>query len=167
MLLVHESHSWKTLVDGRCFVFCFSPVVLCSRTLQEQFVRGNLEPCLTSAELGMEAWHGTEVCPLHVLCGQHFTSTSDLVVLITRNLPYCRCGVANLPGPLSHIPKFRTARQPAHSSANQGRRVLCAFCRWEMTVAPRNAHCPLWVRARLQGVTSRCDEACNVNFTIT
>jgi len=112
--------------------------------------------------------HGTEVHSLYGLCGQPFTckgSTSDLVVLITKNLKYCRCGVASLPGPLSHIPKFRAASQPARLSVYQGRRVLCAFCRWEMTVARRNASCPLWVRDRLKGVTSTCNEACNVNFS--
>lgn len=71
--------------------------------------------------------HGTGVCSLHGLCRQPFTckgSTSDFVALITKNLKYCRCGMPNLPGPLSHIPK---SRQPACSSVTQGRRVLCAF----------------------------------------
>lgn len=113
--------------------------------------------------------HGTKVCSLHGLCGRSFTckgSTSDLVVLITKNLKYCRRGVTNFPGPLSHIPKFRSARQPAHSSVNQGRRALHAFCRWEMTVAPRNASCPLWVRARLKGVTSRCNVKCVMSTSV-
>lgn len=40
----------------------------------------------------------------------HKGSTGDLVLLRTKNLKYCRCVSNNLPGPLSHIPKFWTAR---------------------------------------------------------
>lgn len=34
-----------------------------------------------------------------------------------------------------------------------------------MTAAPRNANCPLWVRARLKGVPSRCYGMYNVNLS--
>lgn len=34
-----------------------------------------------------------------------------------------------------------------------------------MTAAPRNASCPLWVRARLKGVPSRCYGMYNVNLS--
>ena len=155
-----EKSSWWWLVFSSLLFFC-------SRKLQEQFVRRSLCATWTVSHV-CRIGHDTEVCSLHGLCGRPFTckgSTSDLVVLVTTNLKYCRCGMTNLPGPLSHIPHFRTARQPARSSLNQGRSALCAFCRCEMTVAPRNASCPLWVRARLKGVTSRCNEVCNVNFS--
>lgn len=144
----------------------------CSGKLQEQFVRRSLHATGTrsdSAERGM-----APKCVHRIICvGGPLPvkgSARDLVVLITKNLKYCtilncRCGVTDLRGPLSHIPKFRTASQPACSSASQGRKALCVFCRWEMTVAPRNASCPLWVRVRLKGLTSRCNEVFNVNFS--
>lgn len=87
-----------------------------------------LEPCLTQV---CRKRHGPDVCSLQGLCRQPSTCKgslqSDVVGLITKNLKYCRCGVADLPGPLSHIPRFGTAGELAYSSVNQGRRVLLIF----------------------------------------
>lgn len=73
--------------------------------------------------------HGPDVCSLQGLRRQPSTCRgslqSDVVGLITKNLKYCRRGVADLP--LSHIPKFGTAGELAYSSVNQGRRVLLIF----------------------------------------
>lgn len=157
---------WLWLFCWFLFLF-FSPSCSCVSGSYRNSLSGEaFMPLVPLSHLQTQAWLQCVFTP--GLCRWPFAckgSTGDLVVLRTKNLKYCRCGTSSLPGPLSHIPKFRTARQPACPSVHQGRRVLCSFSRGEVTVTPRNAHCPLWVRARPEGVTSRWNEVCNVNFS--
>lgn len=147
VVLVCRSHSQKVLwmVFAGLFVcfwffvcFCFlsssyfptpPSLFFCTRKYQEWFIRSC--PATRAMSQVCRKRHGPDVCSLQGLCRQPSTCEgslqSDVVGLITKNLKYCRCGVADLPGSLSHIPRFGTAGELAYSSVNQGRRVLLIF----------------------------------------
>lgn len=129
VVLVCKSHSQKALLmifAGLFVCFClffFFFLVLsssyfptppslffCTRKYQEQFIRRSC-PATRAMSQVCRNKRGTEVRSLQGLCRQPSTCSlqSDIVGLVTKNPKYCRCGVADLPGPLSHVPKCGTA----------------------------------------------------------